>query len=126
FLGSLRHPRHNSAKPMNITILGAGAWGTALALSLADRHAVFLWGRNHAAMRDAAARRENAAYFPGFALPDGLTVSADFDAALAHARCGVGPDESLLIVATPVAGLRPLALRLQSRKIRNLVWLCKG
>ena len=111
---------------MNITILGAGAWGTALAISLADRHRVFLWGRNDTAMRDAAARRENTAYFPGFALPDGLIVSADFDAALNHAGCGAGPDQALLIAAAPVAGLRPLAQRLRTHPIHNLVWLCKG
>ncbi|RJG04901.1 NAD(P)-dependent glycerol-3-phosphate dehydrogenase [Noviherbaspirillum cavernae] len=108
---------------MNITILGAGAWGTALAMVLADRNRVVLWGRDPAAMRDAAARRENAAYLPGFALPEGLAVTSDFDAALAHLR---GGDDALLIVASSVAGLRPLAQRLQAHAVPNMVWLCKG
>lgn len=108
---------------MNITILGAGAWGTALAISLADRHRLVLWGRNDDTMRDAAARRENTAYLPGFQLPDSLTVSADFDAAVAHVASS---DDALLIVASPVAGLRPLLKRLQGTAIPNLVWLCKG
>jgi len=108
---------------MQITILGAGAWGTALAIALADRHKVVLWGREEQAMRDAVAKRENAAYLPGFALPAELDVTADFDAAVTHVS---GGGERLLIVASSVAGLRPLAQRLQSCRIPNLVWLCKG
>jgi glycerol-3-phosphate dehydrogenase (NAD(P)+) len=112
---------------MKITILGAGAWGSALAIALSDRHNVVLWGRNESAMRDAAARRENVAYFPGFVLPDRLGVTSDFDAAMAHvASGGGGAADSLLIIASSVAGLRPLLLRLQSRPIPNIVWLCKG
>ena len=111
------------AGPMKITILGAGAWGTALAIVLADRHQVVLWGRDADAMRSAAASHENAAYLPGFRLPDALRITADFDAAVAHVA-GDGPH--LLIVASAVAGLRPLAQRLQACAIPNLVWLCKG
>ncbi|HVL76426.1 MAG TPA: NAD(P)H-dependent glycerol-3-phosphate dehydrogenase [Noviherbaspirillum sp.] len=106
----------------NISILGAGAWGTALGIVLARRHQVILWGRDAAAMREAAAQHENSAYLPGFALPSALRPTADFDAAVAHAATGDG----LLIVASSVAGLRPLAERLKSHPIQNLVWLCKG
>lgn len=106
---------------MNITILGAGAWGTALAKSLAERHAVVLWGRDVEGMQDIAQQRQNTAYLPGIALPDNLIISSDFSAAIAH----VGLD-GLLIAATSLAGLRPLSSRLQSHAIPNLVWLCKG
>ncbi len=106
---------------MDIAIFGAGAWGTALALALADRHRVILWGRNEAAMREAAERRENTAYLPGFPLPDTLRLTSDFDAACAHAQ-----GDALVIAATSVAGLRPLAQRLQAHRVPNLVWLCKG
>lgn len=108
---------------MNITILGAGAWGTALAIMLAARHDVVLWGREETAMREAEAKRENAAYLPGFALPANLRVTSDFDSAVAHVTHGA---ERLLIVASSVAGLRPLAQRLQPYSIPNIVWLCKG
>ncbi len=108
---------------MNITILGAGAWGTALGIVLSERHDVVLWGREEGAMREAAAKRENAAYFPGFTLPANLRVTADFESAVAHVGAG---GERLLIVASSVAGLRPLAQRLQSHRIPNIVWLCKG
>jgi len=110
---------------MNVSILGAGAWGTALAIALADRHKVVLWGRGEAMMRDAAARRESA-YLPGFLLPDSLVVSADFDSAVAHVDSTSVANGSLLIIASPVAGLRPLAQRLRSFPLPNLVWLCKG
>lgn len=110
---------------MNISLLGAGAWGTALAVSLADRHAVMLWGRDPVAMHNASTHRENAASLPGIRLPDGLVLTADFDAAVAHSAPLAGTD-TLLIVATSVAGLRPLAQRLAGRDIANLVWLCKG
>lgn len=108
---------------MNITILGAGAWGTALSIVLADRHDVVLWGRDESAMREAAARRENSAYLPGFPLPERLVVTSGFDDAVAHVN---GAGAGLLIVATAVAGLRPLAQRLKAYSIPNLVWLCKG
>jgi len=104
-----------------ISVLGAGAWGTAVAISVAARHDVLLWGRNQDAMAEMAATHENTDYLPGCPLPPALRVSADFDAAVAHA----GPD-GLLIAATPVAGLRPLLQALKGRAIPNIVWLCKG
>lgn len=104
-----------------ITILGAGAWGTAVAMALAARHDVMLWGRNADAMAAMAASGENP-YLPGFALPPQLAIGAEFDAAVAHAS----GEHALLIAACPVAGLRPLLLQLQHKNIPNLVWLCKG
>lgn len=107
---------------MRISVLGAGAWGTALAISLTERHDVVLWGRSEEAMSHAARARENTAYLPGHALPDTLKATADFSLALDHVAQGDG----LLIAATSVAGLRPLAQQLQGQAIPNLVWLCKG
>ena len=117
-----------SKPPQKITVLGAGAWGTAVAIALAARHDVLLWGRNPAQMAQAASARENTHYLPGFPLPDALNVTADFEAAVAHvvaaaAEPGTTP---LLIAACPVAGLRPLLEQLKGRAIPNIVWLCKG
>ena len=109
------------ALPRKITILGAGAWGTAVAMALAGRHDVLLWGRNGEAMAAMAASGENS-YLPGFPLPPQLRISADFDAAVAHA----GGEHGLLIAACPVAGLRPMLQQLKNKAIGNLVWLCKG
>jgi glycerol-3-phosphate dehydrogenase (NAD(P)+) len=110
---------------MNISILGAGAWGTALAVSLAERHSVMLWTRDAKALQALATQRENTAYLPGIALPSALLLSAELDAALSHCAPVAGV-ASLLIIATSVAGLRPMAERLQSVPIPSLVWLCKG
>lgn len=109
---------------MKITILGAGAWGTALAIPLARKHQVVLWGRNAQAMQAASEQRENGLYLPGFALPPELAVSSDFDAAVRHV-CD-DPSDSLLIAASSVSGLRELAGHLRAYAIPNLVWLCKG
>ena len=127
---------------MRITVLGAGAWGTALALGLAERHAVLLWGRDAETMRDIAVQRENRHYLPGFSFPDQLSVSADLSAALAHLQPAIAiapvatkgtadAAPGLLILATSVAGLRPLCQRLNGLQsaqhlLANVVWLCKG
>ena len=118
--------------PARITVLGAGAWGTAVAIALAARHDVLLWGRNGAAMATIAQARENCAYLPGFALPPALIVNADLDAAVGHATGAAGAGAALLIAACPVAGLRPLLEQLKAMSIStsmpmpHLVWLCKG
>ncbi|MBP0599139.1 NAD(P)-dependent glycerol-3-phosphate dehydrogenase [Herbaspirillum sp. LeCh32-8] len=112
---------------MKITILGAGAWGTALAIPLARKHEVVLWGRNAQAMQEASLQRENQLYLPGFPLPAELQVTSDFEAAVRHV-CADPADsaDSLLIAASSVSGLRDLAGHLKAHPIPNLVWLCKG
>lgn len=104
---------------MKIAVLGAGAWGTALALSFAPRHSVGLWSwqAEHAeAMREA---RENAQFLPGFTLPESLDITADFTAATAGA--------DLVLIATPMAGLRQTASQLaQTRPGLPFLWVCKG
>ena len=114
---------NNKNNLRKITVLGAGAWGTAVAVALAARNDVLLWGRDSAAMQNMDAARENAHYLPGFPLPATLRVTDDFDAALAHLA---GDEAPLLIAACPVAGLRPLLGQLKGRAIPNIVWLCKG
>ncbi len=109
------------AVPRPISVLGAGAWGTAVAMALAGRHDVLLWGRNGDARAAMAASGENS-YLPGFPLPPQLRIGADFDAAVAHAS----GEHGLLIAACPVAGLRPMLQQLKDKAIGNLVWLCKG
>ena len=115
---------------MKITVLGAGAWGTALACSAAANQDVVLWARNPAQVRDMLASRENSRYLPGVVLPAQLTVTADLPSALAHAAYAgdkpMGPDgaEGLCVVATPMSALRE-TLRLLPPSLPAL-WLCKG
>ncbi|HEY0821990.1 MAG TPA: NAD(P)H-dependent glycerol-3-phosphate dehydrogenase [Rhizobacter sp.] len=104
---------------MNLTVLGAGAWGTAMAASTAPRHPTQLWVRDPAQCRQMQALRENLRYLPGVPLPPALELTADFDAALAHARGG------LIVVATPMAGLREMLQRLPA-DAPGVLWLCKG
>ncbi len=103
---------------MNVTLLGAGAWGTALAVQAASRHAVMLWARDadHAAAMIAA--RENPRYLAGVMLPPSLSISADLNAALDHA------DGGLAVIATPMSGLRAMLAALPDKA--RVLWLCKG
>lgn len=104
---------------MHIAILGAGAWGTALAISLARRHYLSLWARQPAHADAMNAARENARYLPGFPFPDALLVGADFAAAIATAE--------LALIATPMAGLRDTTARLAMlRPELPFLWVCKG
>jgi glycerol-3-phosphate dehydrogenase (NAD(P)+) len=100
-----------------LAVLGAGAWGTALAATLAQRHRVTLWARDPAQAAAIAKARRNARYLPEIELPAPLQLEADFRKAIDGA--------DLLVAATPVAGLRELLGRLRGGKI-PLVWLCKG
>ena len=109
---------------MRITVLGAGAWGTALAASLAQRHDCVLWARDAAQAASLAQTRCNARYLPGIDLPPALRIEAAFDAALAHARTSRGR-EGLLVVATPTSALREMLGRCAASG-SGLWWLCKG
>jgi glycerol-3-phosphate dehydrogenase (NAD(P)+) len=102
---------------MKITVLGAGAWGTAIAVSLSARHEVVLWGRDPEQCRAIAAARRNQRYLPEIELPPQLTIEAEFAAATAAAE--------LALVATPTAALRDMLARLAPLR-RPVIWLCKG
>ena len=104
---------------MKIAVLGAGAWGTALAASTAARHPTLLWARDAAQVDTMRAQRRNERYLADVALPAPLLLSADFDAAIAHAHDG------LLVVATPMAALHEMLARLTANA-PGLLWLCKG
>lgn len=85
-----------------IAVLGAGAWGTALAVRLAAGGAqVALWMRNPAAAGTMAAERQNRARLPGVPLPPSVRPTGDLADALAQAR--------VVLLAAPVVGLRGVA-----------------
>ena len=110
---------------MKIIVLGAGAWGTALAVSASAnplaRHDVVLWARDADQAAAMAACRENARYLPGVALPVGLTVRSGALASLSELTASA----DLVIVATPMAGLRGMLARLSDGQA-PVAWLCKG
>jgi glycerol-3-phosphate dehydrogenase (NAD(P)+) len=103
---------------MKIAVLGAGAWGTALAAAAAPRHEVQLWARDAAQAAEIGARRLNQRYLAGVALPPALRVHADLHQAFVHAENG------LLVIATPMAALRGMLRQLPAG--RPALWLCKG
>jgi glycerol-3-phosphate dehydrogenase (NAD(P)+) len=83
----------------HVAVLGAGSWGTALAVHLGRvGHAVRLWARDPAVAEDISRRRANAVYLPDVTLPEGVTVSDSIERALAGA--------DLVVSAIPSHGCR--------------------
>jgi glycerol-3-phosphate dehydrogenase (NAD(P)+) len=106
---------------MRIAILGAGAWGSALAHALAGREPTVLWARDPIQAAAIDQSRRNERYLPGVELAPQLAVVADLGQALAHAASG------LVLLAVPIASLRPLLARLRELGARMpCAWLCKG
>ena len=105
---------------MKLTVLAAGAWGTALALAFAPRHAVTLWAREPQLVADLKNERENRRFLPGFAFPDSLAVEGDFVRAVEATE--------LVVLATPLAGLRSTLKQLRGARpdLPPLLWVCKG
>ena len=110
---------------MKIVVIGAGAWGTALAVSAAQRgdgaHAVTLCARNPDHARAMLLARVNSRYLPGIALPQHLSVCADPVPSVVHEP----GDAQLVVIATPLAGLRGALLQIQGCTA-PVAWLCKG
>lgn len=104
---------------MKLAVLGAGAWGTALAITLGARHEVVLWARDPAQCAQMQASRANQRYLPGISFPDSLHLTSDLRAAC------VGSE--LAILGVTVAGLRG-ALRAVTAlgTLLPAIWLCKG
>lgn len=108
---------------MNIAVLGAGAWGTAIAAVLSARHSVVLYARNPDQCARLARDRVNARYLPSLALSGSLQFTDDLHVAVKH----TASDSGLILVATPTAALRSIV-----RDVREIapdapfVWLCKG
>ena len=109
---------------MNIIILGAGAWGTALAISAATapgvRHRVTLWARDAALAHALHTQRCNPRYLSGIALPSALLVQGGDVPILAAVQ-----GQDLIVVATPVSAARQMLSVLQ-HCTAPVAWLSKG
>jgi len=104
---------------MNISILGAGAWGTALALAFAPRHRVTLWAFEPGHADEMRVSHENTRFLPGVALPESLVFTATISSAL--------KDSDLAIIATPMLALRTtLATVAHEKPELPVLWVCKG
>ena len=106
---------------MKILLVGAGAWGTALAVSAAGAgRDVTLWARNAALMQTLQMERVNARYLPGIALPVSMKLAGP-NAPLAPTVIG----HDLIVVATPISGVRGVLEQLQQVNV-PVAWLSKG
>jgi glycerol-3-phosphate dehydrogenase (NAD(P)+) len=108
-----------------VAVIGAGSWGTALALQFARKgREVRLWGRNRDDLKRIAKARENQKYLPGIAFPDNLHVEPE----LRQALVGV----SDILIAVPSHGLRETLLQIKpllgknARKSARVCWATKG
>lgn len=103
---------------MHIAVLGAGAWGTAIAIHLAQRHEVTLWARDLALCEAMRAARANDRYLPQQALPPELRITSDLSVALSA---------QLALIAVPTGALRETLSRVAALRWRGgVIWLCKG
>ena len=108
---------------MRITVIGAGAWGTAMAMAACRLrgHEVRLHARDEAQATALRMQGQNARYLPGVDLPPQLSIlSGPLAPLVAQAE-----PQDLFIVATPMSGLRSTLLALQSVP-GSVAWLCKG
>ncbi len=106
---------------MNIFLLGAGAWGTALAVSASERHSVSLWARDATQCEAMRRKRENTRYLPGVVLAPSLALKHLGVQALAAELS----QADLVVIATPMAGLRT-TLEMLGGATQPVAWLCKG
>jgi len=106
---------------LKLGVLAAGAWGTALAANWAQRHQVTIWAREPEVVAAINADHINHRFLPNIALPPALRATGE----LADVQ---GAD--VLVLATPVAGLRVTLEALKTRygamPLPPLVWVCKG
>lgn len=103
----------------NVTVLGAGSWGTALACLLCEQgHHVTLWGRDPAAAQTMTDRRENARYLPGVKLPSTLVVTSRF--------ADLVPHTSVFVVVLPSATVRETLAKISGDFAGVVVCASKG
>lgn len=109
---------------MKLCVLGAGAWGTALALNAAQSSAanvVTLWARDAEQANALRSARSNVRYLPGHTLPASLQIAGGPLQELS----GMLAQQHLIIIASPMAGLRELLVQLRDIAV-PVAWLCKG
>jgi glycerol-3-phosphate dehydrogenase (NAD(P)+) len=104
---------------MKITVLGAGAWGTALAIHLARQHSVLLWARNPEQVAEMRQARANPRYLGDYPFPETLQLESDLHAALHEA--------DLILSVVPTSGFRHILGEIRASGCKApLVWANKG
>jgi len=104
---------------MRLSILGAGAWGTALGIALAPFHEILLWVRDASQCRSLVTERINGLYLPGAIIPQQVRITADISLAL--------QTSDVIVVAVPASALREILKQIAANlPLAGVVWLCKG
>ena len=93
---------------MKLAILGAGAWGTALAIHTASRHEVSLWSRNLDVLASVRAQRVNQRYLPDVPVPEGIQMVGDLAEAVEGAE---------LVVLLAHMGGKPVSMAELARRL---------
>lgn len=105
----------------SVAVLGAGSWGTALAIHLAsNQHEVTLWGHDPDHVARLEAQRENSEFLPGYSLADNIHMESSLEAAV--------DDVGSLLIAIPSRGFRSLMRSLQPLigETASIFWASKG
>ncbi|TXI19783.1 MAG: NAD(P)-dependent glycerol-3-phosphate dehydrogenase [Nitrosomonas sp.] len=104
---------------MRIAILGAGAWGTALAISLSLRHQITLWTKDSDHAIELNTHRINKSFLPGYGLSEAITITSIFSEALLKA--------DLALIVVPIVGFRDTVRAIIASGIDiPMIWGCKG
>lgn len=109
------------SSPVALSVIGAGSYGTALAISLARKgQSVLLWGHSADEVAKLQSDRENKAFLPGVAFPPSLSVTNDLTAAVQASR------DLLVVVPSHVFGEVLSRMKTSLRSDSRLAWATKG
>jgi len=104
---------------MIFTVIGAGSWGTALAMQMARNNTTYLWGRNPKHLEDMQHSRSNEAYLPGISFPKKLTLESDLETA-------INKSDAILVVS-PSHAFSEIIHKIEPFiQNRPLAWASKG
>lgn len=106
----------------NIGVIGAGAWGTALAVHLAKLHNnISIWARNSEALENLINEKENTRYLPGVSLPNNISSCSDLASLIQQS--------THIVVAVPSTSMRDMMQQINqhaSDALHGVIWACKG
>lgn len=104
---------------MNITILGAGAWGSALAVHFSGRHHITLWAYDTAQIETMRTTGYNQRYLPDIPLPQNMNLTTDL--------CSAFNSAELILITVPIAALRSILQQIATMSMQiPVIWGCKG
>ena len=105
---------------MQIGVLGAGSWGSALAIAFSQFSSVQLWSRNQCQVEQINQLKTNIGY-----LPDNVLLNANVVAS--NNLHSVLSSCDLIVIATPISGFRAICMQLYDANVKaSLLWACKG